>query len=688
MYKAFANDYASATITRLGDTNVTFTVPASAFTYSGTALPNVDFVPVPAMTFNPGDITHAAEITPLSNGVPPIDTTNPLYVGNKTVTVSLNTSPGVGYLSTTASTPLTLIDNAYAPSGVLILSDALTNANDATNWNITFGSLGQTVDPNDYNVQFGYDLTDSNPSAGNNGLVGLPPSGATTALRINCSQNLQSAPEWQGGVNVYYTNQFLIGNYAVRFYMNNIQGYGLPSDENDEGGPLIGINHNGKETNWWEGPGYIPQPYAGPWSMDGVWNWIDVSPGGPAGADYEEYVGNGSPTTNQGSLEVNSAAYTSFSTVYKDPTVYTTFLANTKTNVSGDPANASSLATKLPPAAENDWADVELKQVNGIVTLSINHSTIFVYTNTSVFTNGYLMLGYCCPFMGADGQAYNSPDQAAYFSDLSVVELGPDIVIPPSGLIVGAGSNATFSVTTAYSSSPVTNQLETASGVPLGSPVIVAAPGGFASFTVPGVTPGSNGNYMVVVSDTSGYATSIVATLTVIAPPKVTAPVSITNNVGATVSFTAPVSGTGPFTYQWYSNSTPLVSGGIVSGATTTNILTLTGITLNDAASYSLWASNFAGTNLSAPATLTVVVPTSPDISTSGLSGGKEVIQFVGDPYDTTNSFNLQVSTNLDNPTNAGFVDVNAAWSVTSGVFTVQVPTNNPVDSFYRIQHK
>jgi hypothetical protein len=202
------------------------------------------------------------------------------------------------------------------------------------------------------------------------------------------------------------------------------------------------------------------------------------------------------------------------------------------------------------------------------------------------------------------------------------------------------------------------------------------------------VTTGSNGNYVVVVSDTSGYATSIVATLTVVAPPKVTAPASVTNNVGATVTFTAPVSGTGPFTYQWYSNSTPLVSGGIVSGATTTNILTLTGITLNDAASYSLWASNFAGTNLSAPATLTVIVPPSPNITSSGISGGNEVIQFAGDPYDTTNSFNLQVSTNLANPSNAGFVDVNAAWSLSGGVFTVQLPTNNPVNSFYRIQHK
>jgi hypothetical protein len=689
MYKAFSNDYSSATITRLGDTNVTLTIPSTAFTYTGTATPSVDFAPATNLTFNAGDVTHIAQIFPLSNGVPPIDVADPQYVGNKSGTITLTAASGYGVGA--ASTPFSIIDNAYAPTSSLILSDSLTTTNDSTNWTITFGSTGQTVDPNDYNVNFGYDLTANNPNAGNNGVVGFPPSGATTALRINCCQNLQAEPEWQGGVNVYFTNTFLSGNYAVRFYMNNVQGYGVPVNENVEGGPLIGINHNGKETNWWEGTGDIPSgglPYTGTWSMDGIWHWIDASPGSYQGSDYEQWVGNGSPLTNTGSIEVNASNYTSFENVYKDPAVYTTFLAGTKTSVGGDPANASSLATQVPAAAENDWADVELKQVNGVVTLSINHNPIFVYTNTTMFTNGYLMLGYCSPFMGIYGQAYNSPDQACYFSDLSVVELGPDIVIPPANLTVGAGSNATFSVTTGYSSSAVTNQLETASGTPVGSPVIVSAPGGLATLTIPGVTSGSNGNYMVVVSDTSGYATSIVASLTVIAPPEVSTPASITNNVGATVSFTAAVAGTGPFTYQWYSNGVALTSGGIVSGATSTNILTLTGITLSDAASYSLMASNFAGTNRSAPATLTVVVPTSPDISGSGISGGKEVISFTGDPYDTTNSFNLQESTNLANPSNAGFVDINAAWTVSAGVFTVQLPTNNAVNAFYRIQHK
>jgi hypothetical protein len=687
MYKAFSNDYASATITRLGDTNVSVTIPASAFTYSGTAVSNIDFVPVPSITFAPGSLTHAAQIFPLSNGVPPIDVANPQFIGNKSVTVTLTTSAGAGYSLGTTATGLTIIDNAYPPTPVTVLSDPLTDPNDATNWNITFGSVNQTGDPNDYNVNFGYDLTANNPNVGNNGQVGLPPNGSTTALRINCCQNLQTRPGYQGAVNVYYTNAFLRGNYAVRFYMNNVEGYGQPSLENQCGGPLIGINHNGRETNWWEGQGYQPQAYTGPWSMDGIWHWIDAAPGSPgAGYDYQEYVGVSAPP-NTGSTEVNEYTASTFSTVFKDPNVYTTFLADTHTADSGDPANVSTLSSVIPAAAENNWADVELKQINGIVTLSINHTPIFVYTNTSVFTSGYLMLGYCCPFMGAQGESYNSPDQAAYFSDLAVVEMGPDIVTEPSPLpiTVGAGTNFSLALTTGFASSSVTNQLETAAGVLVGAPVVVSSPGGAATVTDTGLT---NGSYVVVATDASGSATSSVVAVTIISAPGVTTqPVSITNNVGATVSFTAVFSGSAA-SYHWYSNNVALVNGGGVGGATTAT-LTLTNITVADDATYKLTASNLAGAVTTIPVTLTAVVPSQPVIGATHISGSKFGFQFTGDPYDTTNSFNLQVSTNLALPLD-GFTNTSSAtFTVTNGTFTVQIATNGAAtDTFYRLQHK
>ena len=85
----------------------------------------------------------------------------------------------------------------------------------------------------------------------------------------------------------------------------------------------------------------------------------------------------------------------------------------------GSPANGNSTT---------NWSDVEIKQVRNVVTLTIDKTAIFAYTNTAVWTNGYLMLGYADPYGGSGGVSVGSPDAAAYFSNLRVVRLtGPVI---------------------------------------------------------------------------------------------------------------------------------------------------------------------------------------------------------------------------------------------------------------------
>ena len=116
---------------------------------------------------------------------------------------------------------MTFVDNADLPNPVLF-ADPLTYPNHASDWNITFGT-GNQVPPydSDYTVDFGYDLTANNPNVGANGLIGLPPSGATNALRITCVKTAGSSHG--GGVNLYYTNQAFSGNYAVRFNLNLVE---------------------------------------------------------------------------------------------------------------------------------------------------------------------------------------------------------------------------------------------------------------------------------------------------------------------------------------------------------------------------------------------------------------------------------------------------------------------------------
>jgi hypothetical protein len=86
--------------------------------------------------------------------------------------------------------------------------------------------------------------------------------------------------------------------------------------------------------------------------------------------------------------------------------------------------------------------------------------------------------------------------------------------------------------------------------------------------------------------------------LNVVAPPAfTTAPESQTIFTGATASFTAAASSAVPVSYQWQQNGTNL------GGATTTS-LTLASVTLADAGSYTVTASNVAGVTTSAPPAL------------------------------------------------------------------------------------
>ena len=73
--------------------------------------------------------------------------------------------------------------------------------------------------------------------------------------------------------------------------------------------------------------------------------------------------------------------------------------------------------------AANNWADVEIKQINNLVTLSINKTPVFVYANTNTFKSGNLMLGYNDPF-----SSIGTPDASVYYSNLRVVRVGAPFI--------------------------------------------------------------------------------------------------------------------------------------------------------------------------------------------------------------------------------------------------------------------
>jgi hypothetical protein len=131
-----------------------------------------------------------------------------------------------------------------------------------------------------------------------------------------------------------------------------------------------------------------------------------------------------------------------------------------------------------------------------------------------------------------------------------------------------------------------------------------------SSLTLYDVTLNNAGNYTVILTSPCGSVTSIVATLTVLAPPSITGqPQSATVIRGANVTFTVGAVGTAPLSYQWLQKGLPLIDDGVhVTGATTTS-LRLNGVLDSDATYYQAVVTNLYGQASSSNATLTVLDP-------------------------------------------------------------------------------
>jgi len=437
MYKAFSNDYCSVILTRWGDTNTdvgSVTFSSSSLNFSGTAVEGADFTPATptSVTFNPGDLTGTNDIYPLVAGALPTDSTNVPYTGDKTILVSI--ANGSGYSGSTNQAVLTLIDNANPPATYLY-SDPLTSVTDSNNWEETDANVNMQTNAIDSSVAFAYDLYDDylDPTylLGDGPGVPLPfpPSGATNALRLTVNKqysqyNNQGGQPIEGtgaagAVNLFLTNSFFSGNYAVRFNMNLVEGYlSLYTTE----GALFGFNHTGHATNWWAGSSVLSGWGADnteAWASDGIWCWVSVDgdvaafDNGPA--DYIVLTGNGGKLPNTGFGLPPLAADGPFANNFKSSVFTSSGEPGLAANGSPDAANSG--------AVDSAWCDVELKQYNNIVTVSIDKITIGSFTNTTSFTNGYVMFGYEDPYSSIGGG-----DAAVYYSNLRVVRLSPPLI--------------------------------------------------------------------------------------------------------------------------------------------------------------------------------------------------------------------------------------------------------------------
>jgi hypothetical protein len=431
MYRGISNDFASFIITRYGDTNApAYTIPATSFTYGGTATLGVDYLgAVGPVTFNPGDQTETVQVSdPVATSV---------YHGNESILVTLNTNALLPILAGSAS--LTVVDNSDPPAPVL-WSDPLTSAADSVNWTLTFANsnLGPTTvppivipdypnytalnpDPNapgsgtgldDFDVEFGYNVTNDN--------VGYSPAmllhGWTNALKMTVNKitgydgfDPATGGGASAGANVYPAGMKFSGNYAFRFSMNLSEGTTYTTEYNS-----FGINHYGTNCNWFA----TDTTNNATTNQDGIWFWIDADVDGTGGTtSYNSYtIVTGPPLPNSGWNPVQSiAAFT---------TPYTTWFGHPPYNgyPSGVPNDGFG-------AAANTWADVEVKQVNGVITMSINKFPILVYTNVTNANSGDVMLGYDDPFASVGNVAGGGVSGASvYYSNARVVQLTPPAI--------------------------------------------------------------------------------------------------------------------------------------------------------------------------------------------------------------------------------------------------------------------
>jgi hypothetical protein len=155
----------------------------------------------------------------------------------------------------------------------------------------------------------------------------------------------------------------------------------------------------------------------------------------------------------------------------------------------------------------------------------------------------------------------------------------PVITAEPQSLTNVVGTTAAFSVT-ATGAEPLNYEWEQ-NAAPLSF-------GTNAELILTNIQTSRAGNYIVVITNLEGAATSAVATLTVWIPPTIKPLTNQSVSLGANVTFRSSVSGTSPFHYQWFWSGAPLAG-------MTKDSLVLTNARMSDAGIYALVVTNFAG---------------------------------------------------------------------------------------------
>lgn len=174
------------------------------------------------------------------------------------------------------------------------------------------------------------------------------------------------------------------------------------------------------------------------------------------------------------------------------------------------------------------------------------------------------------------------------------VVAAPQIVSEPQSLAINQGAPANFAVEATGSPTPTYQWFKNGEVIPNATS---------AAYAIAAAQPVDAGSYTCVVTNSAGSITSAIATLVVRTAPEFSQhPAGVTLVRGEVLTLTAAASGTPAPAYQWYRGDAA------IPGAVTAT-LTLESVSLADAGSYTLVATNVAGVRTSEPALVVVLTP-------------------------------------------------------------------------------
>jgi uncharacterized repeat protein (TIGR03803 family) len=229
----------------------------------------------------------------------------------------------------------------------------------------------------------------------------------------------------------------------------------------------------------------------------------------------------------------------------------------------------------------------------------------------SVFDNNNYSFTYVGPGMtlGSDGNFYGATIEGGptHNGDGTVfrfaVTQGPVITSQPASQTAAVGQTVVLQVTANGSGTLAYHWTFNSTALANGAHVSGAATD---QLVLKDVTSANAGLYSVVVSSSTGTATSATATISVIVPPVITKqPAGQLNKPVESIAGFNVTATAGPLTYQWNLNATPLSDGGNIAGSATSN-LTINPVLAANAGSYSVIVGNAFGSVTSSIARLTL----------------------------------------------------------------------------------